>query len=58
MLRTRRAYAALQLPSLVGTLDSEPAARLLRHESWHKDDQLAQANMQEVLIDSFVALET
>jgi len=57
MARTQRAYAALQLPCLVGTLDLDTAAKVMRFESWNKDYHAAQARMLEVLIDSFVALE-
>jgi len=58
MLKTQRAYAALQLPGLVGSLDLIEAARLVRFESWNHDFRASQEKMLATLIASFVSLET
>ena len=57
MSRVQRAYAALQLPGLLGSIDLEHAAQVVRYEAWSKEFQAAQEKMLAVLIESFVALE-
>jgi hypothetical protein len=57
MNRAQQAYFALQLPNLVGSLDLEHAAQIVRYETWSRDFQSAQARMFTILIDSFIALE-
>jgi len=57
MDRAQQAYFALKLPNLMGSLDLEHSAQVVRYETWNKDFQSAQARMFSILIHSFVALE-
>ena len=57
MQRTQRAFKALQLRKLAGSLEEELSADVVHYETWNQDFHAAKMKVLLLLIDSFVSLE-
>jgi hypothetical protein len=57
MQRTLRAFNAMQLRKLAGSLEEELAADVVHYETWNQDFHAAKMKVLLLLIDSFVSLE-
>ena len=58
MAKTRRAYSTLHFPSLSSSLEGDSAGRAVQREMGDHDRLVMRSRLLNVLIESFIAVET